>query len=187
MLSARTKRLVILTILSIFAVMIIAGSGAVAKVNSPINTTTQITDMNGLNPNTEQVAFPPDSVVTFSGTVTVAAGKPEPTGYPVILQYRLQGTTAWNPATTIPSAVLVHSDGTFSGRFTAPSDQGTYEFQVVFLNANEGSNGNHWQRSDATVVGFVLPEYNIAALGAMLSCFGAFVLVKKRDSLPHFK
>jgi len=30
---------------------------------------------------------------------------------------------------------------------------------------------------------FILPEYGLAGLAALLSCFGAFVLFKKRDSL----
>jgi hypothetical protein len=34
---------------------------------------------------------------------------------------------------------------------------------------------------------FAVPEYELAGLAAMLSCFGAFIIFKKRGSFPHFK
>jgi hypothetical protein len=81
----------------------------------------------------------------------------------------------------------VGATGTFSGTFTAPPEAGDYNFRLRFPNVNEevivDGHRYHWRQSEASVVATVLPEYGIAALGALIACFAAFVVVKKRDSL----
>ena len=160
--------------------LIAAMSGAKASPVEQVDTTTEFLTLNTIdvNPPTTPVAFPPESPVEFTGEVL--SDPTVPVGTAINIRYRLEGTTTWTTATT-NSPILTAAGGLFSGTFTAPSASGNYEFQAVFPNVNEASSGNyyHWHSSHGTVIASVLPEYALAGLAAMLSCFGAFIVYKK--------
>jgi hypothetical protein len=132
------------------------------------------------------VALRPGDTVTVMGVVT-AEWDPLPPFHiapqgDITIKYRLQGTSRWVSATT----TTTDDSGLFTASFDAPSDPGVYDLRAVF--DGEKWVGRwclwsfEWKDSRVTVVGaFVIPEYTMAALGAMLSSFGAFVVYKYRD------
>jgi len=132
-------------------------------------------------------AFPAGNTVTFSGQVTpVGSSNPAvPVGSQVTIMCRSLGSHKLISLTTVSTT----SGGNFAGTFTAPSTPGPYQIFAVFKGAlSGGSNGNIWICSIScikcvTVNQFVVPEYPLAGLAALFSCFGAFVVFKKRGSL----
>jgi hypothetical protein len=132
-------------------------------------------------------AFPAQSSVSFSGQVTPdkQSDPAVPVGSTVTLMYRHLGSYTWLKLQTVTTI----AGGSFAGTFTAPSTPGPYQFQAVFIQTSSGgSNGNCWKTSTscikcACVNQFVVSEYPWAGLAALFSCFGAFVVFKKRDSI----
>jgi hypothetical protein len=131
--------------------------------------------------------FPAQSSVCFSGQVTPVkhSDTAVPVGSIVTLMYRHLGSYTWLKLQTVTTT----AGGNFAGTFTAPSTPGPYQFQAAFTQTSSGgSNGNCWKTSTscikcACVNQFVIPEYPWAGLAALFSCFGAFVVFKKRDSI----
>ena len=131
--------------------------------------------------------FPAQSSVSFSGQVTPDrhSDPAVPAGSTVTLMYRHLGSHSWLTLKT----VVTTAGGNFAGTFTAPSTPGPYQFKAVFAGASSGgSNGNSWKTSTscikcACVNQFVVPEYPLAGLAALSSCFGAFVVFKKRNTI----
>lgn len=184
----KLRSVFLFAVVSILTIVMIAAN-ANATVYQ-IDTTTQILTVNGQNPDAFPVAIQPETLVTVTGQVIVSGDPtPPPPQGTITLQYQLQGTNTWTETTTIPITIRTSSTGSFSGQFIAPESPGVYNLRAVFKGDNSASQEQHgdyhWKNSEVTVLeAFVVPEYPLAAMAALFSCFGAFFVFKKRSKLP---
>jgi hypothetical protein len=134
----------------------------------------------------------PGGKVTLTATLVLDSDHKTPVGDKlVIISY-------YDPSSPLPDKWIViasqetNGDGVFQiTDWTVPDnlEQGFHALKAVFAGDISGS-APEYLTSNAITSNYgeglvVLPEYFVGALAALGACFGGFVVIKKRNSLPQ--
>ena len=114
--------------------------------------------------------------VTDTATVTAAGVGTVPTG-----NVRFYVSTNNGATFKLLGSAVALSGGQATSISYTPATIGTYQFKAVYMGSTKYADSTS-NIETLTVSPFVLPEYPVGALSALIVMFGAFVAYKKRGS-----
>lgn len=149
-------------------------TGTILEINDPAATTLSV----GCNPQVVNKVTH-EMATTIAGVLSLSSSGSGIEAQMVSLYYSTDGSTWTYIGKSSPTA----SDGSYSYTWNVPYSIANGEYQIK---AEFGGDSNYVKSTATTNPGgnlFVVPEYALGALAALIACFAAFLVSQKKSTL----